>query len=113
MSELAERLGVSREEAVNAVIAGSPTVSLTVTDGDDEQCQFDLPVDFPETQITDRLALSQLLAELDENDRQLLILRYFRLLSQARVAQELGMTQVQVSRREKRLLLLLRKKLTG
>ncbi|MBQ3140611.1 MAG: sigma-70 family RNA polymerase sigma factor [Clostridia bacterium] len=113
VSELAELLGVSREEAAEAVLAASPTVSLTVTDRDDEENQLDIPVDFPEAGITDRLALTQALSELEDGDRRLLSMRYFQHLPQARVAQTLGMTQVQVSRREKKILELIRRKLSG
>ena len=50
---------------------------------------------------------------LEENDRALLELRYFRGLTQTKTAQALGMTQVQVSRREKKLLSRMREELLG
>ena len=55
-----------------------------------------------------RLSLRQALSILDENDRQLLYLRYFKDMTQSDVAKRLDMTQVQVSRREKKLLMKLR-----
>lgn len=113
VGELAALLGVSREETAEAIMAAEPTVSLTVGDPEDGESQLDLPVEFPETGITDRLALRQALAGLEETDRRLLILRYFHRLPQTRVAEKLGMTQVQVSRREKKLLLALRGQLIG
>ena len=61
--------------------------------------------------LTERLSLRQQLERLEPRDRQLLELRYFQGLTQARTGAELGMTQVQVSRREKRLLELLRSEL--
>lgn len=56
-----------------------------------------------ETDI-DRLALKEEMEKLDERDRQLILLRYFRDMTQTQVAKALGMTQVQVSRREARIL---------
>ena len=61
--------------------------------------------------LTDRLTLQQLLGELDPKDRQLIILRYFREKTQVETAALLGMTQVQVSRREKKLLQQMREKM--
>ncbi|MBQ9695606.1 MAG: sigma-70 family RNA polymerase sigma factor, partial [Oscillospiraceae bacterium] len=62
-------------------------------------------------QISDRIALRQVMAALDPIDRRLLELRYFSELTQAKTAAILGMTQVQVSRREKKLLAMLRAEL--
>jgi len=59
------------------------------------------------------LALRQVLCELPERDRQLVRLRYFSGKTQVQTAETLGMTQVQVSRREKAILLSLREKLAG
>ena len=61
----------------------------------------------------DILALRQIMSGLEENDRALLELRYFRGLTQTKTAQALGMTQVQVSRREKKLLSRMREELLG
>ena len=83
-----------------------------VTLADDEDGgQLDLPVDSPEEMLTDRLTLRQLMEELDPKDRELLILRYFREKTQVETAALLGMTQVQVSRREKKLLTQMREKM--
>ena len=49
-----------------------------------------------------------MLEQLEERDRELIRLRYFQNLTQVKAAQRLGMTQVQVSRREKKILLWLR-----
>ena len=65
--------------------------------------QFEMPMDL--------LALRQIMKALPENDRMLLELRYFRNMTQSAAAKILGMTQVQVSRREKKLLTEMRKEL--
>lgn len=108
ISELAEYLGVTPEEAAEAVAAGTPTLSLTCAEDGGE---LDLPTESRENSIIDRLALRQCLDELPEEDRTLLILRYFRGKTQSETAQILGMTQVGVSRKERRLLEGLREQL--
>ncbi len=110
VGELAELCGESCEQVVEAISAGRPPVSLTVQteDGIDEA---DVPVPSSEERILEELALSKALAGLDERDRLLITLRYFRDKTQTETAAALGMTQVQVSRREKKLLAALREKL--
>ena len=93
ISELAEYLGVTPEEAAEAVAAGAPPLSLTCAEDGGE---FDLPTESRENSIIDRLALRQCLDELPEEDRDLLILMYFRGKTQSETAQILGMTQVGV-----------------
>lgn len=109
VSEIAEYLGVSSEEAAEAVAASYPPVSLTSSEDGGE---LDLPAESGESAIIDKLALRQCLSELSEADRTLLILRYFREKTQSETAQLLGMSQVQVSRRERRILESLRLLLT-
>ncbi len=111
IQELATALGVDVTEAAQAITAGLPPLSLTRTDEDDNGEQIDLPIDSHENYITDRLALKQLFAELPGIDRQLLYLRYIAGQTQQNTANQLGMTQVQVSRRERALLLTMREQL--
>ena len=94
--------GKACAEALNA--AAQP-VSLT---GDDENNETDIPVDAPEEKITDHLALQQILKALPEEDQRLIYYRYFKNQTQTETAKRLGTTQVQISRREKKLLLRLR-----
>jgi RNA polymerase sporulation-specific sigma factor len=112
VGELAEKLGTDEYEASQLINISTPALSLTDTDENGDR-QLDIPVDFGEEEIGNSIALSQALSTLDERDRQLIILRYYRGLTQAVTAEKLSMTQVQVSRREKALLLDMRKKLTG
>lgn len=111
LDELAEICGLERQDVIEAIAVSSPTVSLTATSDDGELTQLDLPVDPPDIKITDELALNQALSTLDERDRQLIFLRFYKNLTQQQTAQRLGMTQVQVSRREKKVLGELREKL--
>lgn len=109
VSELAERLGTDSAETAMLLNASMPVLSLTV--GEDGENQLEIPVDSPENEVSDLLALRQVLASLDERDRKMIELRYYGGMTQSATAQRLGMTQVQVSRREKTVLEAIRKKL--
>lgn len=112
VEELATALGVEPTDAAQAICASLPPLSLTRAGEEDDAEQIDLPTDSPEEQITDRLALQQLLAQLEPQDRRLIELRYIARCTQQATAEQLGMTQVQVSRRERTLLLAMREKLS-
>ncbi len=105
VSELAELLEATQEAVVEALGASAPPVSLT---SEEDSSELDLPVSSPEELLSDILSLNQMLEQLEERDRELIRLRYFQNLTQVKAAQRLGMTQVQVSRREKKILLWLR-----
>ena len=109
VSELAELTGCDEGDISEALCASQPMISLTASD--DGEGQIDVPVESPDGRITDLVALRQVMSGLSDEDRVLLELRYFRELTQAKTAKILGMTQVQVSRREKKLLAMLRKEL--
>lgn len=111
VSELAEMMGLSAEQVVDALNALRQPVSLT-SDNDESDGQTDIPVTSPVEDITEHLALRAELDKLDDRDRELIRLRFYKGLTQNRTAELLGMTQVQVSRREKKLLLLLRERLS-
>ena len=110
VTELSELLTADPEDIIAALNSSQPALSLTMGDEDGDS-QTDLPVDPPDEDITDKLALRQVLAELSDEDRKLIDLRYFKGLTQTKAAGILGMTQVQVSRREKKLLTYMRTKL--
>ena len=108
ISEIAARLEVSPEEAAEAIAAGAPPASLTAEEKGES---LDVPQDSGEETLIDRLALEQCLNELCDEDRKLIMLRYFRKKTQAQTAGALGTTQVQVSRRERRILSSMREKM--
>lgn len=111
VGELADLLGVEPEQAAEALGASLPPLSLTRSGDEDEGEQMDLPVSPPEDAVTDRLALQQVIGELEPRDRALIVLRYLNRYTQQATAEKLGMTQVQVSRRERVILDEMRKKL--
>lgn len=110
INELAEELNTEPAEAAMLLNASMPVFSLTY--GNEEENQIDIPVDSHEKSISDYLALHQVLESLEEKDKKMIELRYYGGLTQSKTAAKLGMTQVQVSRREKTVLELIRKKLT-
>lgn len=111
VEEVAVCLQVEPALAAQAVCVSMPLLSLTRED--EEEGQIDLPTDSPEEAITDRLAVQQLLEGLEPRDRALIRLRYLSRRTQQATADALGMTQVQVSRREKALLMEMRRQLIG
>lgn len=113
VSELAEIMGCEADDIAEALSAAQPCLSLTRYSESDESEEQDIPSPFKETDIYDSIALSQAMDRLDAADRKLIFLRYFRSFTQSRAAEVLGMTQVQVSRREKKILAELKKDLFG
>ncbi|ABK61143.1 MULTISPECIES: RNA polymerase sporulation sigma factor SigF [Clostridium] len=61
----------------------------------------------------DKIALKEALSKLDQRSRQIIILRYFKDITQVKVAKMLGISQVQVSRIEKKVLKTMKEKLSG
>ena len=106
-------LGLEREQVAEALGVLLPTLSLTRSGEESDGDEVDIPIDSPEEGITDRLALRQLLSELPPHDRSLIEYRYFKRQTQQVTADALGMTQVQVSRRERAILRKLREELIG
>lgn len=101
VNEIAGELGVTPQRAALALGALRRPVSLT---GGEEGEQLEIPVEAPEEQTAERLTLYAIIDSLEGRDRQLIWCRYFKGMTQTKTAEELGMTQVQVSRREKKLL---------
>ncbi|MGN0444179.1 MAG: sigma-70 family RNA polymerase sigma factor [Acutalibacteraceae bacterium] len=112
ISEFAEHLGVDIAEASELITVSMPTVSLTADD-DNGNCQIDVPIEPYEEELSDKIALAEVMKSLSDSDRELIELRYFKGLTQVKTAEILGMSQVQVSRKEKALLLRMRKSMNG
>lgn len=112
ISEFAAHLGVDIAEAAELITVSMPTVSLTADD-DNQNSQIDVPTEPYEEELSDKIALAEVMKSLSDSDRELIELRYFKGLTQVKTAEKLGMSQVQVSRKEKALLLKMRKCMNG
>ena len=108
ISELAERLDVTAEDINEAICAAQPTASITAQN-DEGISEWDIPTVSTEDEISDRLCIDMALEKLDETEQKIIKYRYFSALTQSKTAELMSMSQVQVSRMEKRIL----KKLRG
>jgi len=105
LTELAEALGCDPAELAQALESGKTVASLDAPIGEEEGATLqDVLGGFQAEASIDRMLLRQLLEQLPHEDRRLILLRYFRDHTQAETARMLGMTQVQVSRREARII---------
>ncbi|MCI1955520.1 MAG: sigma-70 family RNA polymerase sigma factor [Oscillospiraceae bacterium] len=111
VGELAALLGVEPAEAAEALGAAQVPLSLTADD-ENGGCQLDVGVEPEDDRIAEILSLKQVVTELEPKDRKIIVFRYFQSRTQSETADALGMTQVQVSRREKKILKELRVKLS-
>lgn len=109
VSEIAQRLGLSCEETVLAMEAGRSVRSLSEPIGEDGGLLLQDTIGEDKTgEIVGRMALEEMLSRLSPFERELIERRYFREQTQTSIAKELGMTQVQISRMESRILKRLR-----
>ncbi len=104
LTELAQSLNIEACELSLALTAGSPVLSLTVSDDSENEAELNLPVVSFEDELISRIALKKALLTLDKADLNLVNLRFYRMLTQQKTAEILGMTQVQVSRRERKIM---------
>ena len=113
MQELAEALEVEPEEVVLALEAGREVESLYAAAGGGEEAPLRLIDKLSDTteneKMLDRLSLKEAMGTLEEKERQIILMRYFQDRTQADVAKEIGISQVQVSRIEKKTLLRMRR----
>ncbi|MDD6395372.1 MAG: sigma-70 family RNA polymerase sigma factor [Firmicutes bacterium] len=109
--ELADKLGTDAESIAEAIDASRPVISLT-SERDGEEFEEEIPVEKFDDAIIDIIALRQIISKLEKTDRELIQLRYFGGKTQSAAAKLLGMTQVQVSRRERKIIKQLREQLT-
>ena len=115
IEEIAGSVGVSREEVAASMEAGAEVESLyrPVGGSDDNQlCLMDrLEEENNEHEaLINRMVLKELLSSLEEGEREIIVRRYFHNQTQTQIAQDLGISQVQVSRLEKRILKAMRKR---
>lgn len=112
ISELSLEAGFDAQEASLLLCASMPVLSLTVDDESGESSEIDVTAGDTTEEMGESIALHAAVENLPERDRKIVEFRYFSGLTQSVTAEKLGMTQVQVSRREKAILSELRKKLS-
>ena len=109
VGELAKLLGVEPAEAAQALGAAQMPLSLTASE-EEGGGQIDVSIDGEDEKIAELLSLKQVVKELPQRDQNIIYFRYYKHRTQTETAQALGMTQVQVSRRETVILQELRRK---
>ncbi len=117
VSEIAEKFRLEESEAVFVMGSSRMPVSLQSgaenQDGKDRELIETLASDDDQEDFLDRLLLRLAIEELSERDKKIIVLRYFRDMTQSEVAEKIGVSQVQISRIESRILKEFREKLIG
>lgn len=109
LSEIAESIGISKEELASAMEATGEVESLHKVIYHGEDSEISLMDKLPDTRddleaVNNKIMLENMFAKLDGKERQIIYLRYYQEKTQTQIAQMLGISQVQVSRMEKRIL---------
>ena len=107
VSEIANYLGVNALDVSEALCASQATVSLTV-ENDDGISEMDLPTVDHQEEINNKILIEMATQKLTETERLIIKYRYFDLFTQSKTAKLLNMSQVQISRSEKKILLKMR-----
>lgn len=110
ISLLANKLGVDEYKASESLNLSTPVMSLTSHCEDGEKV-LDIPTTSIEDSLIEKMSLRDIINSLEDNDKKLISLRYFKHKTQVETAKILNMTQVQVSRKEKKILGLMRQKM--
>lgn len=115
LSELSEKMEMPVEELVLTMESGAEVESLQKTIYQSEGTEISLMDKVPEKEnrqeaVLNRIFLEEMLESLEPGERQLIFMRYFQEMTQTEIAGKLGVSQVQVSRMEKRILNKIRKK---
>lgn len=113
VNQLAQALGSTPEQVAMAIQAAMPVVSLTPAENEDGNGEWDVPVESPEEKLSERISLREVIDRLPPQDRLLIRLRFFGGKTQSETARVLHTTQVQISRRERKILQWMRRELTG
>lgn len=114
ISELACACRVTVEEASIAFESSAPIASLSESYGEDEKMTLESQLASDDGEIekmNDKIALSQAISKMPQQWQRIIILRYYRDMTQQQVADALGLSQVKVSREEKKIIDFLRAEL--
>ena len=119
IEELARELNISKEDVALAIEVNASNIVTSINEpafGKDSEKETSVEDILPDKQnqekeITDKLTINKLIQELTPKEQDVVILRYFKEETQSQVAKRLGISQVQVSRIEKKVLAVMREKL--
>lgn len=116
IEEIASQIGASREEVAASIEAGAEVESLYKTVNRNDEASIYLidkleEENMEQEQMLNRMVLKELLSSLEDKEREIIIRRYFYNQTQSQIAQQLNISQVQVSRLEKKILKQMREKL--
>jgi RNA polymerase sporulation-specific sigma factor len=117
ISEIAKRFGM--EEAETVFVMGSSKMPLSLyggsdyKDGKERELIEMLPSTDNQEDWLDKMLLKGAIESLSDRDKKIIVLRYFRDMTQSEVAEKIGVSQVQVSRIESRIIKEFREKLSG
>lgn len=117
IEEMSKEVGVSKEDVIMALESKAPVNSIYESELGDEDDGISI-IDTisnntdEQTIITNKLAITELINNLNEREKQVILLRYFRGQTQTEVAKIMGVNQVQISRIEKKVLNAMKRKLT-
>lgn len=119
LEEIAKELKISKEEIAMALDSARPVDSIENAQYKDSKTDKTISIlekistgKDEETEITNKIVLKNLINELDEKEKEIIMLRYYKQKTQMQVSKILGITQVQVSRIERKVLDNMRRKLT-
>lgn len=113
IENIAKKFGVERDEVVIALDSAKLPLSIYDKFEDDEDGQElieKLPADYGEEKLVNRIQLADIIKNLTERERKIIVLRYFRDKTQSEIAEDLGVSQVQVSRLENKIIDKMREK---
>ncbi len=117
VKEIAEKFKMDESETVFVMGSSKMPVSLysgtEYKDGNEKELIETLPAEDKQEDMLDRLLLKSAIDDLAERDRKIIVLRYFRDMTQSEVAEKIGVSQVQISRIENKIIKEFRQKLDG
>ncbi|MCI8273428.1 MAG: sigma-70 family RNA polymerase sigma factor [Clostridia bacterium] len=118
LEEISKELRISKEEIVMALDSARPVDSIEEAKYKDSKTNKTVSIleqistgRDEQTEITNKIAVKKLIEELDDKEKEIIMLRYYKRKTQTQVSKILGITQVQVSRIERKILNDMKRKL--
>lgn len=119
LEEISKELRITKEEITMALDSAKPVDSIESSKYRDSKTDKTISIlenistgKDEQTEITNRIVIKNLINELDKEEKEIIMLRYYKHKTQVQVSKILGITQVQVSRLERKILNEMRRKLT-